>query len=60
MKVGDLVKISCNNRSLNGKIGTVMLHEENYCGIVYCLCVMIEGKILGFEESEVEVISESR
>ena len=59
MKVGDLVRISCDNRTLDKKIGTVMLHEKNQ-GVVYGLCVMIEGLVYGFEESEVEVVNESR
>ena len=59
MKVGDMVRISCNNRFLNGKIGTVVLHKEKI-GAVYGLCILIQGLIYGFEKSEVEVISESR
>jgi len=59
MKVGDLVVVSCGNHELDKKIGTVMLHEKNQ-GVVYGLCVMIEGLVYGFKESEVEVVNESR
>ena len=59
MKVGDIVRINCENRFLSGKIGTIVLHEE-YREPVYGLCVLVEGSVYGFKESEVEVISESR
>ena len=56
MKVGDMVRINCDNRFLNGKIGTIVLREE-YREPVYGLCVLVEGSVYGFEESEVEVIN---
>ena len=59
MKVGDLVKINCDNHSLNKKIGTVVLNRK-YQEPVYGLCVLIDGTVYGFEEKEVEVINESR
>ena len=59
MKVGDMVRINCTNRFLNGKIGTIVLNEEKV-GVVYGLCVLIQGLIYGFEVSEIEVINESR
>ena len=57
MKVGDMVRINCDNRFLNGKIGTIVLREE-YREPVYGLCVLVEGSVYGFEESEVEVIND--
>tara|TARA_Y100000310_G_C20511974_1_gene729333 strand:+ start:806 stop:985 length:180 start_codon:yes stop_codon:yes gene_type:complete len=59
MKVGDMVLVRCENSLLNGKIGTVVLHEESQ-GIVYGLCVLIQGLVYGFEDNELEVINESR
>ena len=59
MKVGDLVQINCENYFLNGKIGTVMLCKKSQ-GVVYGLCVLVQGLVYGFEESELEVLSESR
>ena len=56
MKVGDMVRINCDNHFLNGKIGTVVLHEEKR-GVIYGLCVLVQGLIYGFVEEEVEVIS---
>ena len=58
MKVGDLVKICCNNHFLNGKCGTVVLNVD--AGSIYGLCVLVGDKVYGFEEHEVEVIDESR
>lgn len=56
MKVGDLVKIKClNNDYLNGKIGTLLMLEEND-GEIYGTCVMIDGLVYGFDRSEVEEI----
>ena len=57
MNVGDLVRIvNCNNSFLNDKIGTIVMNEwrEEFYG----LCVLIQGMVYGFEESEVEVIDE--
>lgn len=60
MKVGDLVKINCSNNFLNGKIGTIILYKESI-GIMYGLCVLIQGLVYGFDTREVEVIiNESR
>ena len=59
MKVGDMVQINCANHFLNGKIGTVVLHKEKV-GVVYGLCILIQGLIYGFDEDEVEIINESR
>ena len=59
MKVGDMVRINCDNRFLNGKIGTIMLYEE-YRNPVYGLCILVEGRVYGFKVDEVEVISENR
>lgn len=58
-KVGNMVRIKCNNRFFNGKIGTVVLHKEKV-GVVYGLCILIQGLIYGFDEDEVEIINESR
>lgn len=59
MKVGDLVIIKCGNSILDGKTGTVMLHEEYQNG-VYGLCVFIDGQVYGFKDDEVELINGSR
>ena len=59
MNVGDMVRINCTNQFFNGKIGTIILHEERV-GIVYGLCVLVKGTVYGFEEAEIEVISERR
>ena len=59
MQVGDIVQINCSNHFLNRKIGTIILHEE-YREPVYGLCVLIEGLVYGFKESEVEVVNEDR
>ena len=59
MKVGDLVTIECDNQFLNGKTGTIVLHEEDR-GIVYGLCILIQGLVYGFKKNEVKVINESR
>lgn len=58
MKVGDLVQIKCINQFLNKKIGTIVLYKKIE-GIVYGLCVLIGEQVFGFEENEVEVISET-
>jgi hypothetical protein len=59
MKIGDLVKIvNCNNGFLNGKIGTVVMNE--WRSEIYGLCILIQGTVYGFDEDEVEMISESR
>jgi len=55
MKIGDLVKINCDNAYLHGKVGIVMLNEER-TGPCYGLCVMIDGDVYGFEREEVENI----
>lgn len=53
MKVGDLVKIKCDNTRLCGKVGVVVLNEKKI-GPVYGLCVMIDGAVYGFERKEVD------
>ena len=59
MKIGELVIVNCDNHMLDKKIGTVVVHEKKR-SLVYGLCVMIEGLVYGFEESEVEVVNENR
>jgi len=55
MKVGDLVQVvNCNNSLLNGKIGTIVLREHREK--IYGLCVMIGGRVYGFEDYEIEVV----
>jgi hypothetical protein len=56
---GDLVKIECSNRFLNGKIGTLLLLEENQ-GPVYGTCVMIDGVVYGFDKSEIREIQKNK
>tara|TARA_Y100000310_G_C20092599_1_gene538976 strand:- start:1 stop:189 length:189 start_codon:yes stop_codon:yes gene_type:complete len=53
MKIGDLVKINCDNAYLHGKVGIVMLNEKKRSP-VYGLCVMIDGVVYGFERKEVD------
>ena len=59
MKPGDLVRIKCENKQLDGKFGTVVLNEEKL-GVIYGLCVLIDGSIFGFNLDEVELIDEKR
>ena len=59
MKPGDLVRIKCENKQLDGKFGTVVLNEEKV-GVIYGLCVLIDGSILGFDLDEVELVDEKR
>ncbi len=59
MKPGDLVRIKCENKQLDGKFGTVVLNEEKL-GVIYGLCVLIDGSIFGFDLDEVELIDEKR
>lgn len=56
MKVGDLVALTCDNQFLDGKIGTIVLAEEDE-GSIYGLCVLIQGLVYGFKPSEVKVIN---
>ena len=56
MEIGSLVRISCKNNFLNGKIGTLVLNEDCSGGI-YGTCVMIDGAVYGFEPHEVEKIN---
>ena len=59
MKVGDLVRVKCDNHLLNGKVGTIVLYEKTH-NFVYGLCVLIQGLVYGFEDDELEVVNESR
>jgi|TARA_Y100000310_G_scaffold158935_1_gene158361 hypothetical protein len=59
VKPGDLVRIKCENKQLDGKFGTVVLNEEKL-GVIYGLCVLIDGSIFGFDLDEVELIDEKR
>ena len=52
---GELVRIKCENKILNNKIGTLLL-DESQEGPVYGTCVMIDGSVYGFERHEVEKI----
>jgi len=58
VKPGDLVKIKCENKQLDGKIGTVVLNEKPL-GVIYGLCVLINGSIFGFNPNEVKLIDEN-
>ncbi len=59
MKPGDLVKINCENKQLDGKFGTVILNEVKL-GVIYGLCVLIDGSIFGFDLDEVELVDKKR
>lgn len=52
---GSLVRIECDNKQLNGKIGTLLLDDEPN-GPVYGVCVMIDGVVYGFEKNEVSAL----
>jgi hypothetical protein len=60
-KPGDMARIKCVNSRLHGKVGTVILNKPSPPhSFIYTVCVLINGRVYGFEEDEVEVISEDR
>jgi hypothetical protein len=61
VKIGDMARIKCVNSRLHGKVGIVVLNKpKSTHTFIYGVCVMINGRVYGFEEEEVEVISEDR
>jgi len=57
VEVGDLVRVTCNNGTLTGNVGVVVLseHNEKDCP-PYGLCVMIDGNVYGFLPDELEIL----
>ena len=57
MKVGDLVRVTCNNATLTGSVGMIVLNEHNEKDCLpYGLCVMIDGSVYGFLPDELEIL----
>ena len=54
---GDLVKITCSNKLLDGKTGTLLLKEKDE-GFIFGTCVLIEGAVYGFSPEEVTSVSQ--
>jgi hypothetical protein len=61
MKIGDLVRVNCDNHFLNESVGVVVLNEHDESNPVpYGLCVIIADSVFGFLPEEVTVIDENR
>ena len=59
MQLGELVRIECDNKFLDKRIGTLLLNEEDE-GIVFGTCVMIDGAVYGFSKQEVKPLDDPR
>jgi len=58
---GDMARIKCANRRFDGKIGTVVLvRPVEHHSFIYNIFVMVNGRVYGFEETELEVLSSAR
>ena len=59
MKIGDLVRINCDNNFLSGKLGVVIINEHDESqSIPYGLCVMLDNCVYGFLPEEIELVDE--
>ena len=56
IKIGSMVRVNCKNSFLNGKIGTLLMNEDDD-GIIFGTCVLIEGAVYGFSPEEVSAVS---
>mgnify|MGYP005715284041 CR=1 FL=1 len=52
LEVGSIVKVVCENSFLNGKLGTLLMSEDDD-GIIFGTCVLIDGAVYGFSPEEV-------
>lgn len=59
MRLGELVKIECDNKFLDKKVGTLLLNEDDD-GFVYGTCVMIDGAVYGFSKQEVKLLTDDK
>ena len=53
--VGSIVRVSCSNAYLDGKMGTLLMKEEDE-GIIFGTCVLIDGAVYGFLREEVSAL----
>ena len=57
--IGSIVRVNCDNSYLDGKMGTLLMKEEDE-GIIFGTCVLIDGAVYGFLREEVSTLESSQ